>query len=96
MTNLQTTPPTQQRIPLTSGSRSVAGRVETTTFTSPLEALTVMQTVMEGVRERAEETQALRPISPEDAERLMQWAAADSLDWDRLIGSIEGWGTPEP
>jgi hypothetical protein len=93
MTNLQT-PPSEQRIPL-AGSAAAFG-VETATFESPLVALTAMQTALEGAREQAEETQVLRPISSEDAEHLMQWAATDSLDWDRLIGSIEGWGTPEP
>jgi hypothetical protein len=95
VTKLQV-PPSQQRIPVAGGYRPVAGRIETSTFVSPLEAWTVMQTAIEGAREHTEETQALRPILPEDAERIMLWAAADSLDWDRLTGSIEGWGTPEP
>lgn len=97
MTQLQQTWPHKQRIPLTGERHSAAGLgMETQVSPTPLDAMTIMQTAIEGGREQIEETQALRPIPAEAAEHILLWAAEDSLDWDRLIGSIDGWGTPEP
>jgi hypothetical protein len=88
MTRLQAVP--KQRVPFVS--HSSAG----TWQPSPLDVFSTMQVAIEGAHEEIEETQALRPISEEAAGQIVLWAAEDSLDWDRLIDKIDGWGTPEP
>jgi hypothetical protein len=91
MTRLQT-PPRQQRIPLHAEQQNAAGIAAQV---SPLEAMTAMQIAAKGAKEQIRETQLLRPITAETADGILRWAGEDSLDWDRLIGSIEGWGKPE-
>jgi hypothetical protein len=91
MTRTQT-PPTTQHI--TIPPDRATNTVETTL--SPLEAMRVMQLAVEGGQEQIKETKVSRTIAPEIAERIVTWAGENSLDWDALIESREGWGTPEP
>lgn len=84
----------EQTVPMPVDDQTSGGVISVQV--SPITAMRAMQLEVEGTQETIALMQISLPISEVIAIGIVGWAAANTLDWDHLIASDDGWGNPEP
>lgn len=82
-----------QRVQIPPAGQELQGSISV--YSSPITDMRALQVAVEGAHETVEQLHWAEPISGETADRILQWVTEDSLDWDHLIESDDGWGMPD-